>query len=68
MEYKKTSKQIKTIGSEKIIEDLNRTVVLIQETKQEAIDFNLIKALWSSKDIGWEFIEAVGRSEDILTM
>ena len=42
--------------------------VLIQETKQETIDNSLIKALWSSKDIGWDYIESNGRSGGMLTM
>ncbi|KAA0041288.1 retrotransposon protein [Cucumis melo var. makuwa] len=41
--------------------------VLIRETKQETIDNSLIKVLWSSKDIGWSYIESNGRSGGMLT-
>ena len=47
---------------------LNPDLVLIQETKKESLDINTIKELWSSKDIGWSFVEAIGRSGGILTM
>ena len=43
-------------------------VILIQETKQETIDNSLIKALWSSKDIDWDYTESTGRSGGMLTM
>jgi len=44
---------------------LNPDLVLIQETKKDSIDINIIKELWSSKDIGWAFVEAIGRSGGI---
>ena len=47
---------------------LNPDLVLIQETKKDSIDINIIKELWSSKDIGWSFVEAIGRSGGMLTM
>ena len=47
---------------------LNPDLVLIQETKKDSIDINIIKELWSSKDIGWAFVEAIGRSGGMLTM
>lgn len=50
------------------IKRLNPNLVLIQETKKDIIDLVLVKELWSYKDIGWSFVEAIGRSGGILTM
>ena len=47
---------------------LNQDLVLLQESKKVSIDLALVKELWSSKDIGWTFVEAFGRSGRILTM
>lgn len=45
---------------------INPELVLIQETKKEAFKVEAIKKLWSSKDIGWSFVEAYGRSGGLL--
>lgn len=58
----------KQLALKRLLKSTNPVVVSIQEMKQEVIDSSLIKALWSSKDIVWDFVEAVGRSEGILTM
>ena len=34
----------------------------------EAINVVFITSLWSSKEVGWEFVESVGSSEGILSM
>lgn len=37
-------------------------MVLIQESKKEEVDLSLTKAIWSSKDIGWAFVESCKNS------
>ena len=34
----------------------------------EVFNSVLIKSIWSSRDIGWEFVESLGASGGILTM
>lgn len=46
----------------------NLEMILIQETTREDFDSAFIKSLWSSKEIGWEFVESYGKSGGILTM
>lgn len=46
----------------------NPELILIQETKKDEFDSDFIKSLWSSKEIGWEFVESYGKSGGILTM
>ena len=58
----------KQITLKKMLQTLNPNLVLIQETKRDSFDPNFIKLLWSSKDVGWIFIEAYGKSGGILTM
>uniref|UniRef100_A0A9I9CVC4 Uncharacterized protein n=1 Tax=Cucumis melo TaxID=3656 RepID=A0A9I9CVC4_CUCME len=41
---------------------------MIQESKKETLNSGFIKSLWSSKDIGWDFVASVGSSDGILTM
>ena len=43
----------KQLALKSVLKLTNLAVVLIQVTKQEAIDKSLIKALWSSDVIGW---------------
>ena len=41
-------------------------VVMIQESK-DTLNSAFIKSLWSSKDIGWDYVASVGSSGGILT-
>lgn len=50
--------QSKQLALKRLITKTNPDLVLIQETKKDSIEIEVIKALWSSKDIGWIFIEA----------
>ena len=43
-------------------------VVMIQESKKDTLNSAFIKSLWSSKDIGWDYVASVGSSGGILTM
>lgn len=43
-------------------------MVLIQESKNENFELCFIKSLWSSKDIGWDFVELFGTTGGMLTM
>lgn len=43
-------------------------MVCLQETKIQRFDPSMIKSLWSSKDIGWSTIDAIGKSGGILMM
>jgi len=43
-------------------------VVMIQESKKDTLNSAFIKSLWSSKDIGWDYVAFVGSSGGILTM
>lgn len=43
-------------------------LVLIQESKKEEFDLRFPKSLWSSKDIGWYFVESYGTSIRMLIM
>lgn len=58
----------KTMAVKRSLKRLNPDLVLIQETKKKNIDAAFIKELWSSKDIGWSFVDAIGRFGRILTM
>lgn len=51
-----------------LLKKINLDLVLIQETKRDLFDIDFIKSLWSSKDVGWVFVEAYGKSGGILTM
>ena len=50
----------KNAALKKFIKNCNPDIVLIQESKMKAISVVFIKSLWSSKDVGWEFVESVG--------
>ena len=52
----------------RFLQIINLDVVLIQETKRDSFDRAFIKSIWSSKDICWAFVEAVGRFGGILTL
>ena len=58
--------QSKQLDIKNLLKKLNPDIVLIQETKRKEIDSCIIKALWSSKGIGWELVEAIGRSRGLL--
>ena len=58
----------KRMAVKRSLKRLNPELVLIQETKKDIIDMVLVKELWCSKDIGWSFVDAIGRSGGILTM
>lgn len=58
----------KRLAVKRSITRLNSDLVLIQETKKIDIDQLLIKELWSSKNIGWSFVDTIGKSRGILTM
>ena len=40
-------------------------VVMIQESK-DTLNSAFIKSLWSSKDIGWDYVASVGSSGEFL--
>lgn len=52
----------------KLLQNQCPDVVLMQETKREHFDNSFIKLLWSSKEIGWSFVESLGKSGDIIIM
>ena len=58
----------KRAALKKFIINCNPDVVMIQESKKESLNSVFIKSLWSSKDIGWEFVASVKSSGGILTM
>lgn len=60
--------QSKHLALKRSLKKLNPNLVLIQETKRDTFDSSIIRALWSSKDIGWTFVEAYGKTGGILTM
>ena len=60
--------QSKQLALKRMILKANPDQVLIQETKKEAIELDIIKAIWSSKDISWIYVEAYGKSKGMLTM
>ena len=60
--------QLKRLAIEKLLKKVNLDIVMIHETKREEIDCCIIKALWSSKGIGWDLVEANGRSGGLLIM
>lgn len=43
-------------------------LVLIQESKKEEFDLHFTKSLWSSKDIGGDFVKSCGTSDGMLIM
>ncbi|KAA0047188.1 hypothetical protein E5676_scaffold1280G00100 [Cucumis melo var. makuwa] len=46
--------QSKQLAIKQLLENTNPNLVLIQESKRESIELDIIKAIWSSKDIGWD--------------
>lgn len=60
--------QSKQLALKRLILKTNSDLVLIQETKKEAIEPDIIKAIWSSKDIRWIFVEAYRKFGGLLTM
>lgn len=58
----------KRLAIKRLLQKLNPDLVLIQETNRDTFDMDVIKALWSLKDVGWSFVEAFGESGGILTM
>lgn len=58
----------KRLALKNFLKKHNPELVLIQESKCEEFDITFIKSIWSSKDIGWEFVESFGKSGGILTM
>ena len=46
----------KQLAIKNILKKANRDRALIPETKREEIASCIIKALWSSKGIGWVFV------------
>lgn len=52
----------------RLVQNTNSNMVLIQETKRDSFDIDFIKSLWSSKDMGWVFVEAYGKSGEMFTM
>ena len=53
----------KQMTLKRMLQTLNSDLVLIQETKRDSFDPNIIKLLWSSNEVGWIFIEAYGKLE-----
>lgn len=60
--------QSKHLAIKRLIMKTNPELVLIQETKKDSIEIDIIKAMWSSKEIGWIYSEAYGKSGRLLTM
>ena len=58
--------QSKQLAIKTLLKKVNPDIVMIEETKREEIDSCIIKALWSSKGIGWDLVEANGRSGGLL--
>lgn len=46
----------------KLIQNHNRGIVLLQETKLASVDSLLIKSIWSSTFIGWTSLDAIDSS------
>lgn len=61
-------KDEKRLKIKKFVQNHSLDVVCLQETKIQPFDPSLIKSLWSSKDIGWSTIDALGKSGGILIM
>lgn len=58
----------KHIACKKFIKNHHPGVVMIQESKMESSGASFVRSIWSSKDIGWEFVESVSTSGGILTL
>lgn len=58
----------KRLKIKKFIQKHCPDIVLLQETKLQQTDESIIKSLWSSKDIGWTQIDAVGSSGGVITL
>lgn len=58
----------KRLAIKRLLKTLNPDLVLIQETKQDAFYIDIIKTLQSLKNVGWTFVESIGRSSGILTV
>lgn len=62
MEYKGLKDPTKRIALKKSIKNHHPDVVIIQESKMENFDALFTKSIWSSKEIGWEFVESISAS------
>lgn len=58
----------KWLAFKRFLKKHNPDLVQIQESKRDEFDIVFIKSFWSSKDIGWEFVESFGKSGGVLTM
>ena len=56
----------KRAALKKFIKNCNPNVVIIQESKKDTVNSVFIKSLWSSKDIGRDFVASVGSSGEFL--
>ncbi|TYK01502.1 Lysosomal alpha-mannosidase [Cucumis melo var. makuwa] len=52
----------------KFIKNCFSDIVLTQDIKMDAINAVFIKSPWSSRDIGWDFVESMNSSWGVLTM
>lgn len=58
----------KQIALKRFLINQHPDIVFIQETKKEMVDGFLIKAIWSSKDVGWVFVDSLGKYGGLLIM
>lgn len=58
----------KQVGIKNLILKHNPDLVLIQETKRVNFDPIFMKSIWSSKNVGWIFVESFGRSGGMLIL
>ena len=68
MEFKRVGDESKKLALRRSLMKLNPDLVLIRKTKRDSSDSAFIKELWSSKDIGWAFVQAISKSRGILSM
>lgn len=59
--------QSKQLALKRSLKNTNLDLVLTQETKRDSFEIDLIKAQWSSKDVGSICVEAYGKSGGMLT-
>ncbi|XP_058784882.1 uncharacterized protein LOC131659750 [Vicia villosa] len=52
----------------KIIKEGNAEIFLIQESKLNKVDHNLVKLLWNREKVGWSYSSSTGNSGGITTL
>lgn len=67
MEYKGIKGPVEVFRPQEFCEK-TRGVVFIQESKMEVLDTAFVKSLWSSKEIGWDFVASTNLSGELMTL